>query len=415
MSAGGALAARARRHGAAASAPASPAVLAATLLLAAIAVGPDEALADDADAPCAADALALEHAFASGASWSFCARLDPRHGLELGALAYRAPGDRARPVLRSLHLAEVLVHRHDRPRAGALVGDATAESSTLGAAATRPLGADDCAGERLALGAAAAPLLCLVERDAGLLAKYADRAAVHGARLEIHAVAARGALVWRVAVALGEDGRIAPSLALGGRLVPSVADARYATPIDDGRLALPRATLRATWRLAFALDGEAPDRVEELDYPLDGVLGTRRAGRTRTLDTESLRRVAPERFRVWRVADRASGAGYLVESVAGGQDWLDRRHNWTRFELALTRPRDCERHALGNRAERCGEGLDDFVDGESLADTSPVLWLGRSRLWRPRREDLPLLTALVLGVSLLPFDWTARSPFGDGS
>lgn len=244
------------------------------------------------------------------------------------------------------------------------------------------------------------------------MAKYADREAVHGARLELLGIAADGALRWRVGVTLGEDGRVAPTLALSGRASPGGAgNAGAASSLGNAAPALVPMTLRATWRLVFALDTDAPDRVEELEFALAPALGNRRPMTRRALATEAFRRVAPEGFRRWRVADTATGAGYLVEALEGGQDWLDRRWNWTRFELALTRARDCERHALGDGGSGCGGGLDAFVDGEALDGASPALWISRTRVWRPRREDLPLITPITLGTSVLPFDWTARSPF----
>ena len=94
--------------------------------------------------------------------------------------------------------------------------------------------------------------------------------------------------------------------------------------------------------------------------------------------------------------------------------------NWAQFDIAVTRYKECERHALFNKAivyasqadsPDCGDNLDDFVDGETMQDAQPVIWYSQTRSFRPSQEDWPVISNIHLSFNLMPFDWTASSPF----
>jgi len=407
----------------------------AALVLGAAVFLPAPAVAQSSAAGCD-DGRRLAHTFDSGAAWSLCARIDEHHGLELIDLAYRAPGDRERPVLRSLHLAQILVHWHDANAPERRLGGNESGTAGLGGNASVVLGRNSCEGETASLAAPGAdegpagvdtaadimdqgiademPRLCARERASGLLAKYDQRAALQGEDWELFAVARQGLLVWRTGVTLTEDGSIAPSLALSGRLTRTSEDPRYAASATATEAGLVGAVLHATWRLAFALDTPATDRVEEFDFALETGAGNRRTMRIRPLVDESLRQVRRDSFRGWRVVDGESGAGYFLDPLDSALAWNSPGDDWARFDLAITRTADCERLASGNevRADAgCGAGLDDFVNGEALDGADPVLWHSRTRNWVPRQEDLPFLSSVELDMRIIPFDWTDASPF----
>ena len=318
---------------------------------------------------------AFERHFDSGALWSGCARLDPVHGLELAALAYRAPGDASRPVLAALHPASILVQRAGEPVPSERLGP---ERRVLAESAAT------CAGEILAVAPRGGDV-CVRRTATGLLAKYGDLRGVHGATWWFEsALPGDGGEIWQSRVGLGEDGRIDVELALSGAVGTELV-------------------ARAAWRVAFALDTPAADVVEELDFALGP--RSRRPMRVTRLGVESFRRSAPERFRAWRALDPATGAGYLLDPAAGVAAPSGFGANWTGFELAVTAADAAERHAFAPPT------LDGHVDGESLEGRDPVLWHAVARTVRPSAEDRPALGARALAFALTPFDWTARSPF----
>ena len=126
--------------------------------------------------------------------------------------------------------------------------------------------------------------------------------------------------------------------------------------------------------------------------------------RASALRVETLRRTAPTRFRAWRIVD-ASGAGYLLDPQSAIAAVPGIGANWTGFELAVTAADDAERHAS------LAPTLDGFVDGETLAGADPVLWHALAMTVRPDAGDAAAMRPRELGFALLPFDWTAASPF----
>lgn len=349
----------------------------------------------------------LTHTFDSGAAWTACAQLDQRHGLELTDIAYRAPADISRPVLNSLHLGQLLLHYHEDSEAFALV-DATG----LGGTANRILNSAGCSGELLSIGERQ-PQLCAVTRATGLLAKYNMHRGTQGEAWHVFSVSQRGAHTWQIGVVLGEDGRITPQVSLSGRIQRTTGNPLYGVQVDNSERYASRATIVANWRLDFALDTDAGHAVvEEYEFMLDPALGNRRPMQVHQHVTEALRKVERKRFRGWRIRD-TDGRGYYLDPQDAGYAYISRQTNWAQFDLAITRRNPCERHALLNSSTTpgCGASLDDFINGESLVDQSPVLWYSQTRSWHPRREDLPAIASVDTRFDLLPFDWTAASPF----
>lgn len=344
--------------------------------------------------------ISLTHGFDSGAAWSACAVLDNLHGLELRHLRYRAPGDIERTVIDSLHTAQILMHYHNATDPVAQIGVAIRGDSGMGATSALRYNSETCSGEVLPIQSYAS-VLCATEVETGVMAKYSQRPALHGARWQIESVSQRGSLVWSTSVSLHEHGVITPEIKLSG--IGSVVDA-------DNHL-IP-ATIVSSWRTVFALDGESNDRVEEFDFALRTELDNRRPMQVSSLTTETLRKVDRKAFRGWRVRDSDSGKGYYLDPANSGYAYTSRTLNWAQFDVAFTRSKNCEQHAVHN-SQSCGRSLDEFVNGESL-DGSVTMWHQQSRVWQPRREDMPAITAVSLNFDLLPFDWTSQSPFDLG-
>jgi len=387
-----------------------------------------------------ADALALQHSFSSGATWSLCAAVNNDHGLTVSSVHYQAPGDSSRSVLGELHLGQLLLHYHDAAQAEPQIRPAqsleTPTSSEVSrqleltkeqeppvqtavdlqddAPAIKPVRFNEqsCDGEHL--GTASQPgTICAIIKNNRTLAKYAQRPSLNSQSWELASAFARDALIWTSAVTFTEDGQIRPAVRLSGRASRSNVDTRYAAtlplPIDP----LTRATVLATWRMVFKLDTDTADKVEQFDFPLDTEGGNRRPMRVSPITTETLRRVDRQTFRGWRIVD-VSGAGYYLDPSNSGFTYSSRSENWAQFDMAFSRLDTCERYALlnnGDTSGNCGTGLDDFVNGESLTDAAPVVWYSQMRNVDLTLEDWPVISELALSFDLLPFDWTASSPF----
>ena len=343
---------------------------------------------------CPGSAIRIDLGFASGAAWTLCATIESANGAGRGAdadqrgdmagalrleqVAYHAPGDRLRSVLRDLHPAALRVQAHRRTDARGLLPG------------LRPLPAERCPSDARALSERAA--LCLSRRSTGLLYRYGDISGGQGARHDLDLLQANAAgTTVRQRVSFGETGTIRPSLTL-----------------HDPGTTLPAAdsSLQVTWRIAFALDSAAADRVEELDFALPSEHGSRRQMRVLPLRLETHRGARHQAFRGWRVID-AGGAGYYLDSQQAVGGWSSAGGD-SADAHALPAP------ILGVSAyaahERDANRLPAYLNRESMADRSPVLWYAATALLMPT-ADAGTASSATTGFVLSPLDWTAHSPF----
>lgn len=372
------------------------------LLVIIVATNQAYAAVDDCDA-----GTRLMHSFASGASWTLCARTDKQHALEVSQVHYRAPGDTSRSVLDIAHIGQILIHYHDETQARAQIN--TRQLPRLVS-----MTANNCDGELLLYDGADASLCSRIE-DNRPLAKYAQRPSLQSQRWELSSALQREGLIWAISITFTEDGQITPALSLSGRARQSDGPESSVATLPGSGQRLSRATLLATWRLAFNLDNGNTDAVQQFDFALDVTRGNRRPMQVTELGIETLATVDRSRFRGWRVTDPA-GAGYYLDPSNSGFSFTGSQYNWARFDVALTGFKACERYAVNNVAladtsATCGASLDDFVNGESLIDTHPVLWFSQTRTLNPGNEHWPVISHVHQSFTLLPFDWTSSSPF----
>lgn len=357
----------------------------------------------------------LGHTFDSGASWSFCAVLDDDHALELQELHYQAPGDSSRKVLQHLHLGQVLLHHHDQTKAQDLIG-----SNKLGGTSLKTLNSTVCDGELHTIGQQNSQL-CSNVRATGLLAKYNMRPGLQGAQYQLFSVSSYQGLTFQIMIGLSEDGRINPSVTLSGTSTAATTSPQFGNaiinPLDGQPMFGTQSSVLYTWRMVFAMNGDQQDdTVEEFNFELIPTQGSRRPMQVTSLSTETLRKVDPDLFRGWRIKD-VDGRGYYLDPQNSGYSYSDKDNNWAQFDIALTAFNACERHSRISASlsviddTECVGSLDDFINGESMAQTKPVLWYSLSRVHRPSAEDYPIINSMVSDFEIIPFDWTPTSPF----
>jgi len=355
----------------------------------------------------------MEHSFASGASWTFCAVMDEQHALELQELHYQAPGDTSRRVLQNLHLGQVLLHYHDQQTAKMLIGE-----NKLGGQSLITLSEEICDGV-LHTSDDSNPKLCSFVRDTGLLAKYNLRPGLQGQQYQLFTVSEYQGLTLQILIGLGEDGRIAPSVTLSGRTTSTTTDSRFGNavlnPVTNESMISTQASVLYTWRMAFALNDAQNDTVEEFNFKLEPSLGNRRPMTVTTLSAEALRNKDRDQFRGWRVKD-ANGSGYYLDPQNSGFGYSDWNNNWAQFDFALTAFNACERHSRSDALKTNSPGTRNAdetneCEGSNMLNKNPVLWYSLSRVFRPKTEDYPVISSLKAEFEIIPFDWTPTSPF----
>jgi Cu2+-containing amine oxidase len=369
--------------------------------------------------------IALQHSFNSGASWSLCADVSDVHGLQVSNTFFRAPGDLNRSILAEAHLSQILLHYHDSsieepqilpapaPESNPDSDSSTSLTDSVSTSETVTLTDLNCAGRVLGTGQEPNSI-CERVKSNGILAKFDQYRSIQTEAWELSSTFTRETLTWNISWTFTEDGQIRPRLSLSGRSSRRNNNEQYAQQTRIDIPSMTRATILSTWRLVPALDTQSADTVEQFDFPLDIASGNRRPMQITPLSQESFQTMNRENFRGWRIID-ASGAGYYLDPANNGFGYTSPTHNWANYAIAVTREEGCERYAFGNPASPtdavCGASLDDFVNDEPLADAGVVLWFNQTRHMDTGVEDWPVIRDVQLGFDLLPFDWTATSPF----
>jgi len=79
-------------------------------------------------------------------------------------------------------------------------------------------------------------------------------------------------------------------------------------------------------------------------------------------------------------------------------------------DVQFTRFQSCERFSTGNSAPDCGNGVDQYVDGESTNGADVVMWYSLSYHHLPRMQDASGVGVRWNGFVVVPRDWSATNP-----
>lgn len=362
-----------------------------------------------------AEASPLAFQFDSGATWELCWHIDPQAGLVISRVFFAAPSEHPRQILDAASIGQILFKYDEDPRETQLL-------SEYGLGGPQTLLSDGlrCENGEL-LSGINNQQICQRVRYLNPLTKVRRSQTKPRHEMTLHAWSQIGTHLFQQLWRFSEDGEITPSVIFSGQISRYTSDAGYGIRIDDTNRYASSATLLVNWRLDFNVNGTpANDRVDEIEFRLADTETTARAINISNIENEVMRTTERESFRGWRIsdADQPSGdginrVGYYLDPQGAGYRYLSQNHQWSEFDFFVTRRHPCERHSSGNHLvyKECNDGLDTFVDNESLADADIVVWYSVSRHFIPRLEDYPAIAATELGFALIPFDWSSYSMF----
>jgi len=399
------------------------------LMFATLIVHPGNALADgepDCSVPTPtgrADSSTLYvYQFDSGARWSLCWHMEQTSGLTLTQVHYAAPNEPMRQVLEQASLGQILFKYDEATSYRHLLSD-----TGLGGTNTLDPSSNYCNDGELVNGSVAQDeTICVKQRDLNLMIQLRQETPIRRHQVSLHSWSSIDNFIYQTIWQLSEDGEIQPVVEVSGQLARFTDDQRFGSPVGNDRFA-SNATFLFNWRLHFNIDGsESRDVVEEIQFPFNVTNVVRRPFTSRAIETETYRNVDREQFRGWLVSDSVTSSavdntldtriGYYLDPQPSGFSYISRQHNWALFDLALTRSRPCEQLASINvqnpdNEPACAGNLDFYTDGESLNGAQIVAWYSLARHLTPDREDFPAIGSLRAAFKLIPFDWSAQTPF----
>lgn len=357
-------------------------------------------------------ATSFEFQFETGASWSICWHIDQQAGLVLSNVYYGAPSERPRQLLKKASIGQILFKYDEDTEASHLLS-----TVGLGGAQFDSSEVAECDNGELLAGQDGYHI-CRRFYDLNHLTKVRRTESVRRHEISLHARSIIGThqfeQVWR----FSEDGELSPSVYFSGVINRYTNDERFGVSIDGSGQFASSAAVLVNWRLDFNIDGSPHnDRVDEVEFlPVET---DKHAISVTPITRESARRVNPETFRGWRISDadissgETSRIGYYLDPQTVGHKFVSNNLPWTSFDFFVTQNNPCEIISSANTLQNpdCAASLTEYVDNASLEDTDLVTWFSVSRTFIPRREDYPAISAQEIGFRLIPFDWSASSPF----
>lgn len=366
---------------------------------------------------CIDDGSPYRFQFASGANWELCWHIDPQSGLVITDVYFGGPDEAPRQLLDRASIGQIYF-RYDEDTDGSYLLTDSGLGATISSADTGSCGGygELVAGNNV--------VICQRLRDLNHLTKVRRTKALRRHEVSLHAKSRIGSHTYEQIWRFSEDGELSPEVLFSGSISRYTNDEQYGARVNDSDLYASSAAILVNWRLDFNINGTAHnDQVDEIEF-LPFEVG-KRVISVSALKSESSRTVNSENFRGWRISDASVSSGddpgstartrigyYLDPQVAGYRYSLT-SVPWTAFDFFVTKNKACEKFAADNASlnSACGDNLGEFSNAESLVNKDIVTWFSVSRNFTPRLEDYPHITTRSIGFKIIPFDWSAYSPF----
>ena len=360
----------------------------------------------------------IEHSLPNGALWGMCWEDRALDGITFYEVYFDPPGTAAdqgeRQILYSASLSQLHVPYDDN---GARFHDVT----DYGMGNNRQfLTAAECPGGTLIpLDTDAATndfRICRTQTQESYAFKY-GASQKQAYALTLFSVSAIGQYNYIPRWKFYDDGTIEIGIGATGRLQRYTSNASYGWLINGN--SMPRGTSHTHnywWRLDFALEGDANDRLEQVT--INGTGTAQRAMNVTSYSSEAALPVAQTGFRWWRIRDTAitNSDGHPISyelqpnatQVFRGPSY----EPWTTSDLYLTLYNRCERYASHNAAAMgCGaDHVRAFVNSTPESVSDAVVYYGHSFHHVARDEDEAHMSSHWDSFKLVPRDMTATNP-----
>lgn len=354
----------------------------------------------------------IQHAFSSGSEWNLCWQERQQEGIVFNNIRFSTPGRNPRQILSEASLSQIQTDFDNAAEQIFWVTD-----YGLGAQSLVDLSLNECPlGERIMSNGKA--ILCKTVNKMGYIWKYSTGQS-QGDYLDLFSISKIGSTSFVVRWKFYENGIIQPTIGTTGKINHFDTDSRYGWPVTSNNTIAVSYQNHYFWRLDFDLEQtHANDVVEQIEsIPSSDKL--KKARQITTIQTETARSLDHNRKRFWRVRDgtqQNANIGFVSYELVLLNHALQGEGNsnepWLSHDFFVTQYKSCERFAVRNPTQNgCADHVQNFVNGQSIAQQDIVTWYRASDHHVPSDEDIHQVSLKWTGLQLLPRDWSSRNPF----
>jgi len=350
----------------------------------------------------------ISKTFSSGAAWDMCWEVRDEEGVVLSDIYYKAVGKPRRRVLGEAGLSQIYTEYDDASATEFVITE-----SGLGGSNLQTLNAAMCPGGQLR-SYNNRNVLCEATRANGYIYRYKGSTRRLGDKLELYSVSKANDREFILHWNFLENGTIEPKVGLTGQLNKTTDNASSGWLVTSDNIIASSFVDHFFWRLDFDL---ASDNGNDIIEQIKSVPSSDKLTKSKQTETESSEFAAtftPLDKKFWRVKDQATlnsanqPVSYeMVMLNYSQQNKGNRTFPWLKSDLFITQYNSCERFAIQNPSDNCGENVSEFVNSENINAKDIVVWYRLAHHTLPRDEDFTPSTVRWSSFQLLPRDWTS--------
>ncbi len=353
----------------------------------------------------------IDRTLPGGARWELCWRSDDSAGVVFSDIHFTTETGIRRKIVKEAGLGQMNVILNDNSSRYAHVTEVGLGGNNLAT-----LGYSNCNNGTLRSNSGRS-VLCEQVENRGYAWKYYSSSR-QGSQLTLSALYTLPTGKYVLRWIFADDGVITPGMGHAGNIKFVGTDTNFGWQVGstNGSTVVAKSfAVEYIWRMDLDIgDNGYNDIVEMLEVNPDSSRSKKFLNITQ-VNTESSWKLDPLRKRSWRIRDgyetNSDGhkISYHLEPTETGNVYRGlSTEPWSQRDLYVTKRRACEQFATDNVAG-CGRSVDEFVNGEGIAGSDPVIWYRTSYQRIPREEDRDGFHIGWSTFHLIPRDWTATS------
>lgn len=352
----------------------------------------------------------ISKTFSSGAAWDMCWEVRDQEGVVLSDIHYKPVGRVRRRVMGEASLSQIQTEYDDGSASQFLVTD-----FGLGGNNLQTLTTEICEGGQLHKNDSR-DVLCEISKAAGYIYRYKNNERRQGSKLDLFSASNIDSREFIVHWGFMENGTIETAVGQTGQLTKFTNDASAGWSVTSQNKLAASFVNHYFWRLDFDLASDNSNDIVEQIKSIPSTNRLTKTKQTQTVSTESAASFAPNEKKFFRVRDESvrnnanqSISYEMVMLNYAQQNKGNDASSWLKNDIFITRYNACERFAVKNPTNNCGENVAEFVNGQNTNAKDIVVWYRQAQQTLPRDEDFSLAATQWSSFTLLPRDWTSTN------
>ncbi|MEH6455360.1 MAG: hypothetical protein V7749_03500 [Cocleimonas sp.] len=352
----------------------------------------------------------ISKTFSSGAAWDMCWEVRDAEGVVLSDVHYKPANKTRRRVLGEAGLSQIQTEYDDGSASEFLV-----TQFGLGGNNLQTLAPSMCEGGQLHTNAGR-DVLCEVTKANGYIYRYRNSTRRQGSKLDVFSASNINAREFIIKWSFLENGTIEVASGLTGQFNKTTTNEANGWQVTTQNRIATGFTDHYFWRMDFDIASDNDNDIIEQIKSVPSADRLTKTKQTQTISNELADSFTPADKKFWRIKDQsvtnAANQAISYEMVMlnyAQQSKGNSDSDWLKNDVYMTQYNACERFAVQNPTNNCGENVSQFVNGQNINAKDVVFWYRLVHHTLPRDEDFAPAGVQWSHFIMLPRDWTSTN------